>query len=158
MNFVTFHLDLGVTVDRSLKFYSHVRTKVTKVNGLITNVLAPTVCREPNFMTSLYVSHNRPLLDYAYPVWNSSYLEDLRLLDKVLRRWTRFIRGLETLAYDERLNNLHLFSLHDHLLRDDFIMVWKIFHRKCWLSPENFFVLSLSSTTLGHPLKKFNTE
>ena len=122
------------------------------------NPFASTVCREPEFMTSLYVSHIRPLLDYASPMWNSGYLEDLRLLERVQRRWTRSIRGLKTLAYDERLNALNLFSLQGRLLPADLIRVWKIFHSKCSLSPENFFVLSLFSTTRGHPFQKFSIQ
>ena len=91
MNIVPFHLDLGVTVGWSLMLHSHVRSNVIKVNGLTTKRLGSTVCREPEFMISLYVSHITPLLDYASPVWNSGYLEDLRLLEGVQRGWTRTI-------------------------------------------------------------------
>ena len=96
----------------------------------MTNLLAFTVCREPEFMTSFYVSHIRPLLDYASPAWNFDYLDDLKLLDRVHRRWTRSIRELETLAYEERPNAINLISLQGLLLRADLILVWEMFHSK----------------------------
>jgi hypothetical protein len=42
-----------------------------------------TVCREPEFMVSLFVVHVRPLLDYASCVWNTGYLGDSRLLESL---------------------------------------------------------------------------
>ena len=90
----TLHSNLGVSIDRSLKIHRHTRSKVTSVNALTTNLLMCTICREPDFLVNLYLTHVRPLNDYASQIWNRVYSGDLKLLESVQRRWTRAVRCL----------------------------------------------------------------
>ena len=53
---------------------------------------------------------------------------DVRLLDRVQRRWTREVRGLEDLSYGERLKRLDLFTFKGRLHRADLILVYKVLH------------------------------
>ena len=153
VQFVTCYSDLGVCVDRSLKFHEHIRRITTVAGGLTTNLLNCTLCRDPDFMISLYVSHVRPKLEYASQLWNSGYVGDMKLLERVQRRWTRTINNFDSLSYAERLRQLDLFSLKGRLLRADLIFVWKIFHGLSALSPENLFQIATSNITRGHPFK-----
>ena len=106
------------------------------------------------FMKELYISHIRPLITFASPVWNTGYLGDERKLESVQRRWTRQISGLEDLPYSERLRALNLTSIKGRLLRADLILCWKVFHGECHIKPEQLFELS-TSRTRGHPFKIF---
>ena len=155
IKFVNCHSDLGVCIDRSLKFHDHVRRTVAVVGNLTTNLLSCTVCRDPDFVVDLYTTHVRPKLEYASQVWNVGYLSDIRLLERVQRRWTRSIQGFEDLGYHERLRRLDLFSFRGRLLRSDLILVWKIFHGLSVISPQDLFELSRSSRTRGHNYKIF---
>ena len=101
--------DLGVLVDTSLKFHQHITNTVNKAGGLATSILRSTVNREASFMIPLYVSHIRPILEYASSLWNTGYSMDLHLLESVQRRWTKTIQGLENLSYYDRLKVLNLF-------------------------------------------------
>ena len=67
------HRDLGILVDSSLKFHDHIRETVLKANGTSINLLKSTVCRSPKFMTTLFVAHIRPILDFCSTVWNTGY-------------------------------------------------------------------------------------
>ena len=59
---------------------------------------------------NVYSSYIRPKLEYGSCVWNVGYLGDTRMLEAIQRRWTRQIRGLEDMAYDQsRLQQLNLF-------------------------------------------------
>ena len=95
------HLDLGVVVDSDLKFHGHIRSVVHRAGSLAQSYLKSTVCRSPEFMLFLFKTHIRPIIEYCSCVWHSGYIEDLRLLEKVQRRWTKQIEGLNSLSYDD---------------------------------------------------------
>ena len=114
---VNSHKNLGVTVNTSLRFHIHIRQIVNKVAALSSNFLKATSCRFETFMKSLLMSHLHPLLEFASPVWNTSYLGDLCLLESVQRRWTKMIDGLAEILYSQCLAILDLYSVKGKLLR-----------------------------------------
>lgn len=153
ISFVPSYRDLGVLVDIDLKFHSHIMNRVRFVNCLTNNILSSTVCREAEFIINIYTSHVRPILEYGSSVWNTGYLGDLRQLERVQRRWTRVVRGLEESPYETRLKTLNLFSFQGRLLRADLILVYKIFHGLCAINPSELFKRPLDSRTRGHNYK-----
>ena len=86
---------------------------------------------------------------------NLGYLGDLRLIERIQRRWTREVVGLSDLPYGERLRRLDLFSVQGRLLRADLILVWKILNGYCAINPNDIFSFSVARGTRGHPLKLF---
>ena len=104
-------------------------------------------------MLSIFLTHIRPLLEFSSSVWFTDFIEDMRLLESVQRRWTRQIQGLEDLSYDERLHELNLYSIHGRLIRADLILCWKIFHGLSSITPEDLFVLDTRPGTRGHRYK-----
>ena len=80
LRFLDSHRDLGVLVDSSLRFHIHVRDVVRRAAGLSSSLLRSTVCRNRDFMVTLFVTHIRPLLDYCSTIWCVGYEEDLNLL------------------------------------------------------------------------------
>ena len=145
--------DLGVVVDGGLRFHDHVSSIVGKAGGLMTNFLRSTVCRSKEFMTTLFVSNIRPLLDFCSPVWNVGYLVDVRKIEAVQRRWTREVEGLRGVEYGDRLRMLGLFSIRGRMLRADLIKVWKIFHVDLDERMVELFELPFEQRTRGHRFK-----
>ena len=113
--------DLGLLVDDMLKFHEHVACVAHKAFGLCQSFLKSTVCRTPEFMLFLFVTHVRPLFEYASCVWNTGYKDDIRKLERVQRMWTRHVDDLQELSYGERLRRLDLYSIQGRLLRADLI-------------------------------------
>ena len=146
------HKDLGVWVDCELKFHSHIRETAMKASGVGYGILKGTLCRSPEFMRAVFITHIRPILDYSSVVWNTGYVGDLRLLEGVQRRWTKEISGFRDLSYSERLFALKLYSIKGRLLRADLIMVYKILHGLC-PDLDHLFVKSVNTVTRGHSLK-----
>ena len=149
------HVDLGVAVDSDLKFHGHVRSVVHRAGGLAQSYLRSTVCRSPDFMLFLLTTHIRLIIEYCSCVWHTGYLEDLRLLEKIQRRWTKQIDGLDSLSYSDRLQSLKLYSVQGRLLRADLIQCWKMFNDKCCVSPDELFDPTPQNRTRGHCFKMF---
>ena len=145
--------DLGVLVDRDLRFHSQTKSVVGKTSGLCANLLSSTLCRSREFMLALYLNHVRPIIEFGSPVWNLGFLGDLRLLEGIQRRWTKKIEGMDELPYHQRLRELNLYSVKGRLLRADLLKYWKIFHGECGIAPEEMFSLNHRGVTRGHRFK-----
>eukprot|EP00061_Rhincodon_typus_P013127 g39305.t1 len=68
----------------------------------------------------------RPLLEHCVQFWSPCYRKDVVKLDRVQKRFTNMLSGLEGLYYREKLNWLGLFSLELQRLRGDLIELYKI--------------------------------
>ena len=79
--------------------------------------------------------------------------KDIMELEKVQRRATKTIKGLEHLPYEGRLHQLGLFSLDKRRLRGDMIEMYKIMHGVENVDRETFFSLSHSNRTQSYPMK-----
>ena len=153
LRLVESHRDLGVLVDRSLKFHTHINEIVRKATGLSNQLLRCTVNRSEQFMVTLFVSHIRPLLDYCSSVWNLGYLADVHKLESVQRRWTKEVDGLEDIDYASRLRRLGMFSVRGRLIRADLIKIWKIFNADFDVGLSGIFERESHEATRGHQYK-----
>ena len=67
----------------------------------------------------------RLCLHYSNELQGPQHKKDMELLERVQRRPTRMLRGLEHLSYEDRLRELGFLSVEKRRLRGDLIVAFQ---------------------------------
>jgi len=95
----------------------------------------------------------RPHLEYCTTAWSPHCLKDRKLLQKIQRRFTRIVPGLQELPYESRLISLKLWTLDHRRVRADLIELFKMVRGLSTVGVNTFFELNNTGRTRGHYLK-----
>ena len=87
--------DLGVKVHKSLKAAGHVDRVVKKAFGMLAFISRGIEYKSRGVMMELYRTLVRPQLEYCVQFWSPHYRKDVLALEKVQRRFTRMLPGME---------------------------------------------------------------
>ena len=143
--------DLGIHVDQNLNFKEHIKKTVKKASYACYKILRNFSFKDDNILVPLFKSLVRPVLEYGNVVWNNKIKKYMSKIENVQRKYTKHIKGLFNLNYEDRLEKIKLPSMEYRQIRGDMIQVFKI--AKNYYDPKstaNIFQFSQNTRLRGH--------
>jgi hypothetical protein len=132
--------DLGILRTSNLSYDTHCSNIIRKANSTCAYILRTFATRNSTFLTRVFVAYVRPILEYACQVWSPCTVDTINRIEHVQRLYTKRIRSIAHLSYDNRLKFLGLCRLETRRLFLDLLFMYKLKLNSTHLALHDFSV------------------
>eukprot|EP00061_Rhincodon_typus_P009856 g33672.t1 len=109
-----------------MKVATHIDEVIKKVYSMLAFNIWNIEYKRWQVMLQMYKTSVRLRLEYCVLFWLPHYMKDMEAFQRVQKKSTRILPGLECISCKERLDKHGLFMLDLWKLRNDLMEVWKI--------------------------------
>ena len=134
--------DLGVVMTRDLKASSNVNECVKRANQTLGMIRRTFSYLDETSFVQLYKVFVRPQLEYCQQAVNPTSAHDINLVERVQRRATKLVPGLDGMEYESRLKALNLYSMDERRVRGDLIFMYRLMSGDVNIDPARLFKLN----------------
>ncbi len=113
------------------------------------------VSRDIHLLVRAFTTYVSPTLEHNTAIWSPLNKGDIERVEKVQRRFTKWLPGLKHSTYGQRLKCINLESLELRRLHADLTMCYKIVFGLINLSFTEFFAFSPNTVTRSHQYKLY---
>jgi len=95
--------------------------------NIMIMILKCFISKDINVLLRAYYTYVRPILEYKSVVWSPILKCEIDALERVKRRFTKRLRGINLLSYCDRLTKLELNTLELRRHHNDLVMCYKLY-------------------------------
>jgi len=118
--------DLGIIITRDLSQSQHIHAITAKAHQRANSIHRCFLSGDHNSLVRTFVVYVHPILEYNSVMWSPCSKCEIEEVEKVQRRFTKRLIGLNTSSYSDRLCRLGLPSLELRRLHLDLIFCYKL--------------------------------
>ena len=139
--------DLGLHISDKLSFTSHCNALFQKCSRISSLICKTFLSKDLNLKLKAFKAYVVPILDYCSSIYNPYKISDIKLIERIQRKFTKQILWHENLTYENRLQRLNLQPLEVRRIMFDLSLFYKIIKNQIPGFSENFKIKDSKTIT-----------